>query len=214
MSNSRLSFEKLFKELCIAEEKEARYWRENDAKFRAVHQKVATYDEFRGIVQASHLKPLDKNDKINGKFYQPWNAISSEKSYTEENHYPVSSSNLHINDPDNKKNFFRLWKLSTSVEKYCFLTTSRKEHIKTIFSVDINCELLGEAVVELNNNYNNIDASKIFEVLSIFADASRFKLLLDFLSQPEKDSLKELFKKLETDLNSKNIFDLKNVYSI
>lgn len=42
-----IDFKKLEKELTHAVEDEARYWRENDAKFRAVHQKVATYDEFK-----------------------------------------------------------------------------------------------------------------------------------------------------------------------
>ena len=30
-----------------AVEADTRYWRENDAKFRAVNQKVASYEEFR-----------------------------------------------------------------------------------------------------------------------------------------------------------------------
>ena len=38
------------------------YWRENDAKFRAVAQN-ATYEQFEDIVKASHLKPLEKTDK-------------------------------------------------------------------------------------------------------------------------------------------------------
>jgi len=42
-----IDFKKLEHELETAVEGEARYWRENDAKFRAVNQKVATYDEFR-----------------------------------------------------------------------------------------------------------------------------------------------------------------------
>ena len=33
-----------------------RYQRENDAKFRAVAQRVATYDEFEAIVKGSHIK--------------------------------------------------------------------------------------------------------------------------------------------------------------
>ena len=45
-------------------DKDARYWTENDAKFRAVNQKVASYEEFRDIVKASHLKPLGKKDKV------------------------------------------------------------------------------------------------------------------------------------------------------
>ena len=42
-----IDFNKLEKELGEAVAADAKYWRENDAKFRAVHQKVATYDEFR-----------------------------------------------------------------------------------------------------------------------------------------------------------------------
>ena len=38
-----------------------RYWRENDAKFRAVAQH-ASYDQFEQIVKASHLKPLGAQD--------------------------------------------------------------------------------------------------------------------------------------------------------
>ena len=42
-----VDFDKLEKQLEEAVELEARYWRENDAKFRAVAQKVATYEEFK-----------------------------------------------------------------------------------------------------------------------------------------------------------------------
>ena len=43
----KVDFTKLEKDIANAVEADERYWRENDAKFRAVHQKVATYDEFR-----------------------------------------------------------------------------------------------------------------------------------------------------------------------
>jgi len=45
--SKEIDFNKLEAELKAAEEMDHRYQRENDAKFRAVHQKVATYDEFR-----------------------------------------------------------------------------------------------------------------------------------------------------------------------
>ena len=38
--------------------KDAKYDRENDAKFRAVRQRVATYEEFENIVIGAHLKPM------------------------------------------------------------------------------------------------------------------------------------------------------------
>lgn len=42
-----MDFNKLEKELAMAVEQDQRYNRENDAKFRAVHQKVGSYEEFR-----------------------------------------------------------------------------------------------------------------------------------------------------------------------
>ena len=46
-NEDRVDFDKLEQELNAAVDADARYWRENDAKFRAIHQKVATYEEFR-----------------------------------------------------------------------------------------------------------------------------------------------------------------------
>jgi hypothetical protein len=42
-----VNFSALETELHAALEEDAKYWRENDAKFRAVEQGVATFDEFR-----------------------------------------------------------------------------------------------------------------------------------------------------------------------
>ncbi len=42
-----IDFDKLEEQLHAAVEADAKYWRENDAKFRAVHQKVGSYEEFR-----------------------------------------------------------------------------------------------------------------------------------------------------------------------
>ena len=50
-----VDFDKLEKELTDALAQEQRYWTENDAKFRAVDQKVATYDEFRWGKKTSHV---------------------------------------------------------------------------------------------------------------------------------------------------------------
>lgn len=45
--DDEVDFDKLETELNDALEQEQRYWKENDAKFRAVDQRVATYEEFR-----------------------------------------------------------------------------------------------------------------------------------------------------------------------
>merc|ERR1711973_467730 len=73
-----INFSKLEKEFQSAQLADAKYRCENDAKFRAVHQKVHTYEEFQDIVKASHLSPVDlkemaKTERRN----QPWNTYSS-----------------------------------------------------------------------------------------------------------------------------------------
>lgn len=57
-----IDFRKLEKELALAVEADEKYLRENDAKFRAVNQRVGSYEEFRDIVSAAHLKPLERKD--------------------------------------------------------------------------------------------------------------------------------------------------------
>eukprot|EP00063_Salmo_salar_P084977 XP_014059812.1 PREDICTED: coiled-coil domain-containing protein 103-like [Salmo salar] len=72
-----INFSALERELQSAVEADNKYQRENDAKFRALHQKVGTYEAFRDIVLASHLKPLDRKDKAEAPCKQPWNALAS-----------------------------------------------------------------------------------------------------------------------------------------
>ena len=57
-----IDFRKLEKELALAVEADEKYLRENDAKFRAVNQRVGSYEEFRAIVSTAHLKPLERKD--------------------------------------------------------------------------------------------------------------------------------------------------------
>jgi hypothetical protein len=52
---------KLEASISVAVQEDERYKRENDAKFRAVAQKVQTYEEFEGIVKASHIKPITED---------------------------------------------------------------------------------------------------------------------------------------------------------
>ena len=47
LNKDEVDFAKLERNVFSAMEAEARYTRENDAKFRAVNQKVASYEEFR-----------------------------------------------------------------------------------------------------------------------------------------------------------------------
>ena len=48
-TSTSIDVDKVERELVTALEADRKYSRENDAKFRAVHQKVATYEEFRCV---------------------------------------------------------------------------------------------------------------------------------------------------------------------
>ncbi|XP_018574473.1 coiled-coil domain-containing protein 103 [Anoplophora glabripennis] len=61
----------MYKELQSSINKEKLYWIRNDAKLRAVVTSQS-YDEFRDIVAAAHLKPLSKKD-ITEKRQMSWN---------------------------------------------------------------------------------------------------------------------------------------------
>lgn len=47
MMSDEIDVSRLCKQLGEAVEADEVYWRENDAKFRAVRQKVSSYEEFR-----------------------------------------------------------------------------------------------------------------------------------------------------------------------
>ncbi|XP_056157933.1 coiled-coil domain-containing protein 103 [Lampris incognitus] len=77
-----INFSALERELCAAVEADQRYQRENDAKLRAINQKVGSYEEFRDIVLSCHLKPLERKDKEGAARKQPWNPlVSSSKAH-------------------------------------------------------------------------------------------------------------------------------------
>lgn len=96
--SEKIDVGKVEKELVAALAADRKYERENDAKLRAVTQRVATYEEFRfksgrgsavqrvvvavatcpyiphrEIVKGSHLRALDQKDMKGGAYRQPWN---------------------------------------------------------------------------------------------------------------------------------------------
>ncbi|KAJ8925563.1 hypothetical protein NQ315_009403 [Exocentrus adspersus] len=70
MSQNKSTSE-LYKELHSSIEQEKMYWIRNDAKVRAAVTSKS-YDEFREIVAAAHLKPISKKD-ITEKKQLSWN---------------------------------------------------------------------------------------------------------------------------------------------
>ncbi|XP_029013728.1 coiled-coil domain-containing protein 103 [Betta splendens] len=70
-----IDFPALEQELQAALELERKYVRENEAKLRAVSQRVGSYSEFRDLILTCHLKPMGKKDKGGTIWKQPWNPV-------------------------------------------------------------------------------------------------------------------------------------------
>ncbi|XP_077997477.1 dynein axonemal assembly factor 19-like [Glandiceps talaboti] len=202
----RIDFSKLEKELNAAVEADAKYWRENDAKIRAVTQRVESYEEFKDIVAAAHIKPLEKKDKISEKKPTPWNPHATKQTGTDvttDKTLPQDKTTL----PKNGHEFARDWKryCKTNAQKYDYLIRIGGRHLGVIFKTEIAFGLLGEIIIALQDCFSPNDVDVVCAILDNLSKTNRFSLSLDFLSSTEKESCKELFKKLQSCIESKDM---------
>uniref|UniRef100_A0A8C5QHL7 Coiled-coil domain containing 103 n=1 Tax=Leptobrachium leishanense TaxID=445787 RepID=A0A8C5QHL7_9ANUR len=197
MSNPEiLDFRELEKELALAVAADQKYKRENDAKFRAIHQKVSSYEEFRDIVLASHLKPLEKKDKFGMERNQPWNPAAASNVCTSE------STCLLIQDSQSEPmtafEFSREWRRLGAEKRYDFLLRLKAGRLSQLFHAEVCSGLLGEFLSVLEENVQVADKGEVLKILSSLANTQRFDLNLIFLSRAEEECCKKLFKKLQT----------------
>lgn len=194
-----LDFQALERELQIALTLDEKHKRENDAKFRAIHQKVGSYEEFRDIVLASHLKPLEMRDKM-GARNQPWNSCAGVTSAKAS--IPVELSKYTDSWPRTSAEFSRDWRryYCTGPEKYAFLVTLGAQLLESIFCAEIGFGLLGEFLVILCNHFQPEDAQAIYWILLHLSQTQRFGLSVDFLSSSEREKGQRLFQMLEQKL--------------
>lgn len=203
-----IDFDKLESKVNKAVEDEKLYWLRNDAKFRAVRQKVGTYDEFREIVNAAHLRPLDKEDKINmdQRIKQPWNSHSQgagsqhgllfDKADTTETPKAHEVRNI----PKDSHSFVKHWRsCSTMQDKVAYLKLIGSECLPSLFKVEIPFGLLGEMIAALSHNCHNhgaatatADVDFSAATLEGLSATGRFQLALSFLSPKEVEYLKDL----------------------
>ncbi|XP_072180769.1 dynein axonemal assembly factor 19-like [Diadema setosum] len=209
LKEDRIDFDKLERELLSAVDADARYWRENDAKLRAVDQRVETYEQFRDIVAAAHIQPLEKKDKFGqGKRSQPWNPFSSSSSSSSNSsssskkgpECPDAASKQVKTLPQNGHEFVKEWRLrkkSSTDACYLYLLEIGGEALAKVFRSEISFGLLGEIVAVLDGGSRADDSREVADILLHLSRAGRFGLSLDFLSKAERQTLRSLFAKLE-----------------
>ncbi|XP_046543829.1 coiled-coil domain-containing protein 103-like [Haliotis rubra] len=211
--DDHFDFNKLERELKAAVTADEKYNRENDAKLRAVHQKVASYDEFKEIVKASHLKPLEKGDKIEGKFAQPWNMHADKKKHvTDSKDSETNEEKTRV--PQNSLEFVREWRKLSLDKKYHFLIEIGPEKLENIFKPEIGFGLLGDFLLVLLE-VSQEELHIVLNILEGFSRTNRFSLSVQFMSSKEKEACEKLFKRIE-DLNewSDRITSLRSLYGL
>ncbi|XP_038610498.1 LOW QUALITY PROTEIN: coiled-coil domain-containing protein 103 [Tachyglossus aculeatus] len=199
-SEDGLDFRALEKELQAALAADEKYQRENAAKFRAVHQKVASYEEFRDIVLASHLRPLERKDKTGGPRAAPWNSHATLAGPSQEPTLELDQEGACW--PETSAEFQRDWRrrLRSGPERYRALLRLGGARLGRLFRADVGCGLLGEILVALADHAGPPDRPAVLDVLSGLARAGRFRLNLSLLSRPERESCRRLFRRLRAEI--------------
>ncbi|XP_043859706.1 coiled-coil domain-containing protein 103 isoform X2 [Dromiciops gliroides] len=196
-----IDFRALEKELQAALAADEKYRRENAAKFRAVEQKVASYEEFRDIVLASHLKPLERKDKMNIKKTVPWNchviSTTAQTGITPEESTDISQKGDC--QPETSSDFYRAWRryLRSGPERYQALLRLGAPSLGHLFRADVGFGLLGELLVTLAENFKPADRAAVLRILHSLSRTGRFGLNLSLLSNAERESCQKLFQDLQ-----------------
>ncbi|NXU45676.1 CC103 protein, partial [Drymodes brunneopygia] len=192
------AFPALQRELRAALAEDERRQREGEAKLRALRQGVPDYGQFREIVLASHLKPLEKKDRLGQRRNVLWNpcAAPAQAAPARAEEIPQELDQL----PKTAAEFHRDWRrcLKSGTEKYQFLLELGGEALGRIFQADVGFGLLGEFLAVLAENIRPGDRAAVLEILQGLAGTKRFGLNVALLSQAEKESSQDLFRKLQS----------------
>lgn len=206
-----IDLRKLATNFASEKQKEERYWQRNDAKFRAVHQRCTNYDEFRQIVEAAHLRPLDRNETLTLE-RRPisWNAPAAKDS--PEIHLPTpSNAPSSYSLPKNSTEFLQQWRRLEREMKFDYL--HRVENLEQIFLLDTPTDFLGELPLLYQTNSSSIDAELIVNILVYLIQSKRFQLMKSFLSESDRQQLEQLFSRLCAFVHLRStIFCLRNIF--
>ncbi|NXO26699.1 CC103 protein, partial [Cisticola juncidis] len=152
---------------------------------------------FREIVLASHLKPLEKKDRLGQRRNVLWNpcAAPTKAAPTRAVEIPQELHQL----PRTAAEFHRDWRrcLKSGTEKYQFLLELGGEALGRIFQADVGFGLLGEFLTVLAENISPGDRAATLQILQSLAGTERFGLNVALLSQAERESSQALFRRLQ-----------------
>ncbi|XP_046611987.1 coiled-coil domain-containing protein 103 isoform X1 [Neodiprion virginianus] len=216
-----IDYEALEVELHDAVKADALYKLQNDAKIRAVEQRVPTYDQFRDMVSAAHLKPVERSD-TQPKLGVRWNSVAScttpktqlphcfytltksmsqkpaDSFYTNKEKAEDTTIIQNVQAPKSTEEFLQTWKKITDHKKrFEYLLTIKPVVFIEIFRPEVPLGVLGEIMEAcLRNLPEGDDVDTVIDVLTALSHCNRFQLSVNFMTQEEKDVSKQLFRRL------------------
>ncbi|XP_032689478.1 coiled-coil domain-containing protein 103 [Odontomachus brunneus] len=198
-----IDYKSLEEELHAALAADELYKLQNDAKLRAIEQGVPTYEHFRQMVNAAHLKPLDRND-MKPKIGVQWNPVTNRTKYPTVS--ATSKTSKFVRDDKHKsvrpsepcEDFLRCWRtIEDHSERFAYIWNLRHVLQTRIFRVEIPAFFFGDFVsVCLDCVSKMDDTTQITELLRILSTCSRFDLTICFMTKDEQVTCKQLFKQL------------------
>eukprot|EP00048_Salpingoeca_helianthica_P024380 m.31939 g.31939 ORF g.31939 m.31939 type:complete len:271 (+) comp9353_c0_seq1:101-913(+) len=221
-----IDLSKLEATISSAVQADERYKRENDAKFRAVAQKVQTYEEFEGIVKASHIKPISEDITNLSLGRSTWNsttrpAASGPAPAGAAGAAPAAAA-TGVNAPStgtttalSERQFQIEWKkAATSEDKYALLSRVGAEGLHQLFPVEVGGCGLGAILQVFDATTTAATSETVAGLMMSLAKASRFSLMLDFLSDQETAATKSLLEKLAASLDADTLASLRATYRV
>ncbi|XP_076239509.1 dynein axonemal assembly factor 19 [Calliopsis andreniformis] len=213
---SQINYKNLEWELQGALRADNLYQLQNDAKLRAIEQNVPTYEDFRQMVNAAHLKPFKCNNstyKIKGL----WNPVINN------NHPNTTMELIQLKriQPDKNKNsyiledklantceeFIHVWKtIEEDERKFKYLRELRHILQEKIFRTEIPSMLFAELINICSKAVVNADnIMDILEILSILSKCNRFHLTIRFMCENEREMCTRLFHDLDARIGQDNV---------
>lgn len=193
----------LLGDVCSAQlEADGKYDREDAAKFRAVAQKVPTYEDFENMVIGSHLKPMkeDVTDLTLGR--SAWDTTGRSKTRARRRDKTAGMGQQHMGlpkeAPPTVQKFMRDWRRNCPalLDKYNYLLLCGPTFLTDMFKVEVPDGQLGPFFVALNEGYSSKDALKVKAILEALKTTGRYKLAVDFMMDNEEAAHMELLTKL------------------
>ncbi|CBY08446.1 unnamed protein product [Oikopleura dioica] len=171
--------------------KEDRYQLENSAKFRAVDQRVATYDEFKGIVDGSHLQALDRKEQVDSILAPNkhcWNPVAAALDKEIEKMTKAVQLEYAVDTISTYSEFKKSWRRARN-------NIATRQTILLNLNHSVIFKDSCEPLDEICDSLASIDmdqSSKIRAILTSLQKAREFSLATAFLSAKSKAILELL----------------------